>query len=112
MIAETTVNSKTVVKQTTGLAENKTKMNMLSRKRPRHADANEVLIAKQHLFRNLICNWLPVVLATRSYVGKLYLIVRVNLNINKKPTEYVPKKFEGRCNDGKCEETCWNSAGI
>ena len=30
MIAETTVNSKTVVKQTTGLAENKTKMNMLS----------------------------------------------------------------------------------
>lgn len=49
-----------------GPTENKTKLNMRSRKRPRHADANEVPITNQHLFRNLICKWLPVVLRTRS----------------------------------------------
>lgn len=49
-----------------GPTENKTKLNMRSRKRPRDADANEVPITNQHLFRNLICKWLPVVLRTRS----------------------------------------------
>jgi hypothetical protein len=90
------------IAKTKGLTENKTKLNMSSTKRPRCADANEVLIGNQYVLRNLICNWLPVVLATRSCVGKLYLIVTVNLNINKKPTEYAPKEVEGRCSDGKC----------